>query len=62
MKYDYTFHGPPCSRLDCLYLNSVLLSLDSWQGPLDVVLLRGVYAFSGFVRSQIGGIGLHTLP
>ena len=59
--YKHNFRGPPCSRLDCLYLNSVLLSLDSWQGPIHVLLLRNVNAFSGFVRSQIGGIRLHTL-
>jgi hypothetical protein len=56
------FSWAPCSRLDCLYLISVLLSLDSRQRPIDGRIRRRVCAFSATVRSQFGGPRLHTLP
>ena len=62
MKFEHIFPWSPCSRLDCLYLSIVLLSLDSRQQPIDIRLLRTVCAFTGSVRSQIGGLRFHTLP
>jgi len=45
-----------------VYLNFVLLSLDSRQGPIDIRILRSVYAFSRSVRPQVEALRLRTLP